>query len=90
MKSIYTFILLFIGFQSLQAQMVTMSPAVALPTDEVTIIFDASQGNGQLIGAETVYMFQKAPTSAECLQYSEVPMEPLKAQWQQEIILGAL
>jgi glycosidase len=64
MKSIYTFLLLLLGYQTAQAQMVVMSPAVAVPDNEVTITFDASQGNGQLIGAETVYMHHGVVTTS--------------------------
>ncbi len=64
MKSIYTFFLILIGCITLQAQIVTMSPAVALPNDEVTIIFDAAEGNQQLIDAETVYMHHGVVTNS--------------------------
>ena len=64
MKPIYTFFLILIGCITLHAQIVTMSPAVALPNDEVIIIFDAAQGNQQLIGAETVYMHHGVVTNS--------------------------
>lgn len=39
-----------------QAQIVTISPASATGDDDITIVYDASQGTGGLIGASKVYM----------------------------------
>jgi 1,4-alpha-glucan branching enzyme len=38
------------------SQYVSLSPASAGPNDEVTVTFDASQGNKELVGASKVYM----------------------------------
>ncbi len=53
-----TIIILLIGFfisLGLQAQVVTLTPAFATQTDQVTVIFDASKGNRALLGQSTVY-----------------------------------
>ncbi|MFN2424592.1 MAG: hypothetical protein ABR572_12545, partial [Cryomorphaceae bacterium] len=55
LKSIYTFFLSLAVF-SLSAQVVTLDPPFPTQDDEVTIIFDASQGNGELTGIIPVYM----------------------------------
>jgi glycosidase len=38
------------------AQFITLSPTSAAPEDNATIIFDASQGNKELVGATKVYL----------------------------------
>ncbi|MEM7370375.1 MAG: alpha-amylase family glycosyl hydrolase [Bacteroidota bacterium] len=41
---------------SLSAQIVSLQPATAGPNDAATLVFDATQGNGELIGASKVYV----------------------------------
>jgi 1,4-alpha-glucan branching enzyme len=38
------------------AQIVSLSPSSVGPDDPVTLIFDASEGNGELVGADKVYI----------------------------------
>lgn len=48
--------LLFLGFaRTGSGQVVTLVPALATQDDTVTVIFDATQGNGQLTGVAQVY-----------------------------------
>lgn len=55
LKSTYT-LFLSLAVLSLSAQVVTLDPPFPTQDDEVTIIFDASQGNGELEGIIPVYM----------------------------------
>lgn len=41
---------------STSAQFVSLQPATAGPNDAATLIFDATQGNGELVGASKVYV----------------------------------
>lgn len=52
------FLLILFSFISLFsfAQMVSLSPASAGADDNATLIFDATEGNGELIGASKVYL----------------------------------
>lgn len=47
-------VLCFLGMSS-KAQVVSLNPAFATQTDQVTIIFDASKGNKALLGQSVVY-----------------------------------
>ena len=64
MKRIHTLCALLLIVFSARAQMVSMSPASATPDMPVTITFDASQGNGQLLGAESVYIHHGLVTNS--------------------------
>lgn len=56
MKQLIALFTLLISFYSLTGQMVTLEPAGAGADEEVTVIFDASEGNGELMGADKVYI----------------------------------
>lgn len=59
LKSVYTFLfsaVLSLSFSGLAAQVVTLDPPFPTQEDDVTIIFDATQGNGELTGVIPVYM----------------------------------
>lgn len=47
------------------AQLITLDPAEATGNDELTIIFDASEGTAGLVGASTVYMHSGVVTSVD-------------------------
>ncbi|HBF88356.1 MAG TPA: hypothetical protein DDX39_06900 [Bacteroidales bacterium] len=49
--------------QSIFAQIVSVTPPYPSITDSVTIIFDATQGNGELVGVSPVYMHTGVITS---------------------------
>ncbi|CAN5592982.1 hypothetical protein BH23BAC1_BH23BAC1_43140 [soil metagenome] len=61
--------ILFISVNFSQAQIVTIEPATAAKEDPVTIIYDATQGTGALVGASKVYIHTgvviDSPTSTE-------------------------
>ncbi len=57
------FVFLIISFQA-QAQLITLSPSNAGPDDQISIIFDASEGNGELANADKIYMHHGATLSA--------------------------
>ena len=63
MRHIATF-LFFISASSLLGQFVSLMLSGAGATDKVTIIFDASQGNRELLGASKVYMHHGAVTDS--------------------------
>ena len=56
MKSILSILAILLTSVTLSAQMVTLSPANPSGDDEITITFDATQGNGELVGAAKVYL----------------------------------
>jgi len=56
MKKTYFLILTFLITVFSQAQIVTLNPSNAGADDAATIIFDATQGNAELVGASKVYM----------------------------------
>lgn len=56
MKHLIALITIVFTFQLLPAQMVYLDPSNAGADEEVTLIFDASEGNGELVGAEKVYV----------------------------------
>ena len=64
MKTIQLFLAIFLCSLGLQAQMVTLSPAVVSPDMPATLIFDASEGSGQLEGAEQVYLHHGIVTNS--------------------------
>ena len=49
-------LLLFFTCIGVSAQIVTLEPSTASGDDEIKIIFDATQGDGGLVGATKVYM----------------------------------
>ncbi len=56
LKQLGSFLLLFISLLSVNAQVISVDPALPNQTDNVTITFDASEGNGALAGfSGTVY-----------------------------------
>ena len=54
MKSTLSILAILLTSVTLSAQMVTLSPTDPSGDDEITIIFDATQGNGELVGATKV------------------------------------
>src|SRR5688572_23701063 len=54
----------FIGITTLNAQLVSTSPAIFTPDQPVTITFDATQGNAGLIGVSSVFMHAGVVTSS--------------------------
>lgn len=56
MQAIYSLLLLCIFSFTTNAQIITLNPVSAGSEDQVTITFDASQGNKELLGATKVYM----------------------------------
>lgn len=56
MKKLFLFNLLFLILTLSHAQIVSLDPGTAGPDDLATLIFDASEGNGELIGASKVYV----------------------------------
>ncbi|MFZ1706051.1 MAG: alpha-amylase family glycosyl hydrolase [Saprospiraceae bacterium] len=54
-RKIYVILCLFVPF-ILGAQIITLDPIGTGPDDQVTLIFDASQGNKELVGADKIYM----------------------------------
>ena len=63
MRNFTLLILLFFVSAGLQAQVVTLEPATVSGEDQIKIIFDATQGNGGLMGASKVYMHGGVVTS---------------------------
>lgn len=65
MKLTYTLAvyLLFVSL-GLSAQIISINPTSSGPEDEVTITFDAKQGNGELANASKVYMHHGVVTSS--------------------------
>lgn len=53
-KNTFSFLLMFCAF-GLNAQILDITPAFPTQNDVVTIIYDASQGNGALVGTTPVY-----------------------------------
>lgn len=60
---VLSFILLFIA-SGLSAQIVTLEPATVSGEDEIKIVFDATQGDAGLVGADKVYMHGGVITDA--------------------------
>lgn len=56
MKKLFLSNLLLLILSLSQAQIVSLDPGTAGPDDFATLIFDASEGNGELIGASKVYV----------------------------------
>jgi glycosidase len=65
MKQFFALLTLLISFYSLTAQMVYLSPVSAGAEDEVTLTFNATEGEGNLIGAEKVYLHHGVVLSGE-------------------------
>lgn len=63
MKNLFFLLLLSWTTWSLQAQYVTLTPAGAGADDSATLVFDATQGNAELVGAAKVYMHHGVVTS---------------------------
>ena len=63
MKNLYLLVLLNVLSLGVFAQFVTLTPAGAGGDDSAILIFDASQGNGELVGAAKVYMHHGVITS---------------------------
>lgn len=56
-KQFITAILSIFGFAwSAEAQIITPTPANPTDSEEITLVYDATQGNGGLVGATTVYI----------------------------------
>ena len=55
MKNLFAFVLLSLAALPIIAQVVTISPTFATQNDQVTITFNAAQGNGALTGVVPVY-----------------------------------
>jgi glycosidase len=65
MKSKNTFTLLLISFAfTLNAQILQITPTFPMQNDVVTVIYDASAGNGALVGTSTVYAHAGVITTA--------------------------
>ncbi|RME92095.1 MAG: T9SS C-terminal target domain-containing protein [Bacteroidetes bacterium] len=62
-KYLWIALLTLSGF-SLQAQFITLNPSSASAEDSATLIFDASAGNGELAGAEKVYLHHGVVTDS--------------------------
>jgi glycosidase len=60
----FSFLLILLLPSFFKAQVVQVSPAFPTIDDQVTIVFDATQGNGALIGATQVYAHTGVITSA--------------------------
>ncbi|MEQ8581644.1 MAG: alpha-amylase family glycosyl hydrolase [Marinoscillum sp.] len=56
MKSFQSILTILLTSATLSAQMVTLSPSNPSGDDEITVTFDANQGNGELVGAAKVYL----------------------------------
>lgn len=65
-----TFLLCSILFGSLRAQVVTIDPPFATQSDNITVTFDASQGNAALVGVNQVYAHTGVVTSASATNTS--------------------
>lgn len=63
MKNLFTLFLLFLSFSSL-SQIVKIEPANANIDQEIKLIYDATQGSGDLVGATKVYMHSGVVTSS--------------------------
>ncbi len=56
-KQLFTTILTVLGFSwSATAQIVSTTPANPTDSEEITLVYDATQGNGGLVGASSVYI----------------------------------
>ncbi|MCB0650551.1 MAG: T9SS type A sorting domain-containing protein [Saprospiraceae bacterium] len=56
MKQLIAILTLIFSLQIVQAQMVSLTPSGAGADELVTLTFDATEGNGELVGASKVYM----------------------------------
>ena len=63
LKNIFIPLLLLSVF-SLNAQILQITPAFPTQTDVVTIVYDASAGNGALVGNATIYAHAGLITTA--------------------------
>ena len=63
-KSIFLTLFFLVSFQAI-GQIVTLNPAGVGPDEPATLIFDATQGNGELVGASKVYIHHGVVQSSE-------------------------
>lgn len=63
-RAILLTLISFVFTLTVNAQIVSLSPTSAGPEDEVTVIFDATEGNAELEGADKVYMHHGVVTDA--------------------------
>ena len=64
MKNLFLLLLLNVLSVGIFAQFITLTPAGAGGDDSVVLTFDATQGNGELVGASKVYMHHVVVTSS--------------------------
>lgn len=60
----FTIMLFLLSLTAVYGQLVTLAPAGASGDDEIRVVFDASEGNGELVGASSVYMHSGIVTDA--------------------------
>jgi 1,4-alpha-glucan branching enzyme len=85
MKALFTIVILMASIM-VQAQIVKIEPATASADDEVKLIYNATLGNGALVGAAKVYLHSGVVTSAP----SGTEFNNVKGNWGQDDGVGLM